>query len=225
MHLLSPSQCRAARALLDWNQPDLAAKCGIHVQTISGFEQGLTTPSQKTLQTIASVFEEGGIEFFDGDGIRRRVSEITQLSGEEGFSKFLDDVYNTCMEHGTKDKKAEVFLSNVMHRNWIKWMGEDRWQNHVRRMTEGKDVMHVRILVREGDEEFPAKDYAQYKWFPKPLFNDKSFYSYHDRLAFLNFQNGNVDILIMRQKEFAAGYRNLFRAVWDYVAKNPAPGK
>lgn len=221
MRFITPAQCRAARAILDWSQPDLAKECDIHVQTISGFESGNNTPTKRTLETITLCFEEAGIEFMEGDGLRRRLSEITRLTGAGGFETFLDDVYNTSIQNGKPDSRSEVFLSNVKHGNWIKWMGEEKWAKHVKRMTESKELLDVRIIVEDGDRNFPAKAYSQYKWFPKVLFNDKSFYSYSDKLAFLNFQKEEVEILIMRQKEFAEGYRNLFRLVWDYVAKTP----
>ena len=79
----------------------------------------------------------------------------------------------------------------------------------------------MRIIVQEGDWNFPAKSYSQYKWFPEASFNDKSFYSYHDKLAFLNFKEDDVEIVIMRQPEFAEGYRTMFRICWDNFATAP----
>lgn len=38
MIIIIPAQCRAARALLNWSQPDLAERWDMHVQTISAFE-------------------------------------------------------------------------------------------------------------------------------------------------------------------------------------------
>ena len=88
-------------------------------------------------------------------------------------------------------------------------------------MAENKDIMDVRIIVRENDWDFPASAYSQYKWVPAKMFNDKSFYSYHDKLAFLNFKGDDVEIMIIRHPDFAEGYRNLFRISWDQVATFP----
>jgi hypothetical protein len=103
-------------------------------------------------------------------------------------------------------------------------MGKDKWELHTQRMTEKKHLMDVRILVKEGDTHFPAAGYSRYKWIPATLFNDKSFYSYHDKLAFLNFKADDVQITIIQQAEFAEGYRNLFRATWERVAIDPPLG-
>ncbi|MEL6720789.1 MAG: hypothetical protein AAFP82_18950 [Bacteroidota bacterium] len=92
---------------------------------------------------------------------------------------------------------------------------------HTQRMIASKERMDVKILVKENDWNFPAHAYAQYKWITENQFNDRSFYSYHDKLAFLNFQPDGVNITIMRQVEFAEGYRTLFHNTWEYVAKSP----
>lgn len=217
--MITPKQSRAARALLNWSQPDLAQKCGIHVQTISNFEHETSTPTQRTLSKIARILELNGIEFIE-NGVRE-VHNLTILNGAEGFQTFLDDVYQTAIIYGTDKKPCEIYLSNVTHSNWIKWAGETKWTQHVQRMIKDKKVMDIRIIVQENDFHFPAGAYAQYRWFPKRFFNDKSFYAYHDKLAFLDFQPDNVHITIMRNADFAEGYRTLFSIAWDHVAQIP----
>ena len=74
---LSPAQCRAARALLNWSQEDLVRASGITKKTIADLERGATTPRAQTLDQIFAAFEAVGIEFLDGNrpGVRlKRVS-------------------------------------------------------------------------------------------------------------------------------------------------------
>ncbi len=218
---ITTAQIRGARGILNWSQQDLAQRTGISATSIGSIENGQTTPRESTLSTIRKTLENSGIEFIGLEGVRVQTNYVQTLKGAEGFSTFLDDVYNTAVLHGTKQKPTDVFLSNVAHENWVKWMGPDRWENHTRRMTEHKDVMDVRIIVQENDWNFPAKAYSKYKWFPKGMFNDKSFYSYHDRLAFINFKNDDVEIIIIKQPAFAEGYRKLFLIAWDHYAIDP----
>lgn len=219
MNYITAKQCRAGRALLDWSQPELAKQSSVHIQTISNFENGNGTPSKKTLDKITIALELGGIEFVDGGA--REAETVTILRGHDGFNTFLDDVYKTILEKGTAKKPCDVFISNAVHQNWIKWMGEKKWKNHVERMEKIKNLMNICIIVREGDYFFPAQTYSRYKWFPKNMFNDKSFYSYDDKLVFLNFKKDDVEITIMRQPEFSEGYRNLFKASWEHVGITP----
>jgi transcriptional regulator with XRE-family HTH domain len=69
---LSPAQCRAARALLNWSQLDLVAHSKITKKTIADFERGATQPRPQTLAQILAAFEAAGIEFLNGDapGVR-----------------------------------------------------------------------------------------------------------------------------------------------------------
>jgi len=218
---ITTAQMRGARGLLNWSQSELSKRTGISTTSIGNIEAGNTQARETTLKVIRQAFENAGIEFIGYEGMRKRSDYITKLSGSEGFSDFLDDVYYTAIANGTKEKPTKVYLSNVVHENWVKWMGPEKWLNHTTRMTKDKSLMDVRIIVKEGDYNFPAKDYSQYKWFSEKVFNDQSFYSYHDRLAFLNFTNDDVEILIIKQMDFARGYRTLFEMAWNYGTMVP----
>ncbi len=74
---LTPSQCRAARALIDMKQEELAEASGIAVNTIRKFEGGETTPHQSNREKIREAFEKAGVIFIDrtpdaGPGVRLR---------------------------------------------------------------------------------------------------------------------------------------------------------
>lgn len=65
--MITGSQLRAARALLDWTQDDLAAKSGVAAQTIRLFEAGSRQPYRQTLDELQSALEDAGIEFLASD--------------------------------------------------------------------------------------------------------------------------------------------------------------
>ena len=219
--MITPTQMRAARAMIDVSQGHVAEHLGIAANTLSKIESGQSDVSMSRMSEIQRFYEREGIAFVENEGVKWNKNEILISEGSQGFSNFLDDVYNTAREVGTKEKPAEVFLSNVVHENWVRWMGEEQWQNHADRMIKDKEVMDVRIIVKENDWNFPAKDYSQYKWFPREFFNEQSFYSYHDRLVFLNFKNDNVEIMMIKNADFAIGYRTLFTIAWNNFAIEP----
>lgn len=214
------AQIRAARALLDWSQSDLADHAGLSQTGIARIENGTNKPNSRTIEKIHGAFDGNDIEFISDSGVKKRTGEIRTYKGQEGFSFFLDDVYETAVQHGTTNNPCQVYLSNVVHENWVKWMGPEKWKNHTDRMTKDKSIMDVKIITQEGDHNRPASDYAQYKWVPEDKFNDRSFYSYHDKLAFLNFTEDDVEISIMKQAHFAEGYRTLFSIAWENFAKD-----
>jgi transcriptional regulator with XRE-family HTH domain len=63
--MITPEQCRAARALLNWSQGDLREKTKMSQKTISDFELGLRKPYDRTLLDLRRAFEEAGVIFFD----------------------------------------------------------------------------------------------------------------------------------------------------------------
>jgi DNA-binding XRE family transcriptional regulator len=74
--VITPSQCRAARGLLEWSQQDLATTAGVSQVTVHQLEAGSTQPRRATLDVIRRAFENAGVEFIDenggGPGVRLR---------------------------------------------------------------------------------------------------------------------------------------------------------
>jgi transcriptional regulator with XRE-family HTH domain len=60
------SQIRAARGLLEWTVRDLAAKAGIHHNTVNSIETGRHKGKPETLATIQRTLERAGVEFING---------------------------------------------------------------------------------------------------------------------------------------------------------------
>jgi transcriptional regulator with XRE-family HTH domain len=70
---VTPAQCRAARALLDWTQDDLAVAAQVGVVTIRQFERGVSHPRRAILAALRRALEAAGVRFIDrggGPGVR-----------------------------------------------------------------------------------------------------------------------------------------------------------
>lgn len=209
-------QIRAARALLGWSQHDLAEKAGLSQTGIARIENGTNQPNTKTLEKINAAFDASEIEFIGDSGVKRRTGEVRTLRGSQGFKDFMNDVYETVSQSG-----GEICVYNVDETNWTKWMGESAYKSHAERMKEIKIPFNFKIMVEEGDTNFIASDFAQYKWFPKNLFDRQSFYCYGNKLAFIKFVEDFVEVMILPQKEFSNGFRVLFNIAWDKIAISP----
>lgn len=70
--MLSPAQCRAARALLGWDQAELAKKAGVAPNTVLDFETEARDTQEASKAKIGAALERGGIEFTARDGVKRR---------------------------------------------------------------------------------------------------------------------------------------------------------
>jgi predicted transcriptional regulator len=74
--MITPEQCRAARALLDWSQQELADKAAVGIVTVRQLEAAVHEPRRSTLNVIRRALEAAGVEFIDenggGPGVRLR---------------------------------------------------------------------------------------------------------------------------------------------------------
>lgn len=208
MNFITASQCRAARALLNWSQPDLAHRCGMHVQTISAYESGTSTPSKRTLEKITITFESAGMEFLPDDGVRRKSRGVVTYEGVPGFEAFIADVYQTVKAGG-----GDVCVSNVNERDFEKHVRDA--PVHLGKMADLNKCtsFRFRILVKEGDVYFPASDYAEYRWINSKYFRTVPFYVYGDKLAIINFQKGPT-VHVVENKEIADAQRIQFDLFW-----------
>lgn len=74
--MITPSQLRAARGLVDWPQAVLAKAAGVGLSTVRNFEAGRSTPVRQNLEAIRAALETAGVEFIpengSGPGVRLR---------------------------------------------------------------------------------------------------------------------------------------------------------
>lgn len=84
--MMTPAQCRAARAIIDWSQQDLADEAKVGNATIRNFESGRTTPQHSTLQVLRAALEAAGVIFVaengEGPGVRLRKAPAAQAPSE-----------------------------------------------------------------------------------------------------------------------------------------------
>jgi transcriptional regulator with XRE-family HTH domain len=67
LNMLLPKQSRAARALLGWNQNDLARESGVSLGTIKDFESGRHQLNAKALGELARAYQKAGLVLFFED--------------------------------------------------------------------------------------------------------------------------------------------------------------
>jgi len=76
--MISPEQCRAARALLNWTQAELAERVSISAVSIRAFEKG-GEMRDSNLKLLRMTFEAAGITFIpeNGGGAGVRLSKAS----------------------------------------------------------------------------------------------------------------------------------------------------
>lgn len=73
---MTPSQCRMARAALNWSADTLAGAASVSLSTIRNFERGASVPVRHNLAAIRAALESAGVDFIPenggGPGVRLR---------------------------------------------------------------------------------------------------------------------------------------------------------
>lgn len=68
--MITPAQIRAARALIQWKQTDLAKASGISEISVKNIERGVTDARASTLVAIELAFNKQGVVFLSSGDIR-----------------------------------------------------------------------------------------------------------------------------------------------------------
>lgn len=214
--MVSARQLRAARADLMLTLDDVSEATGVSKGVISDIEkEKATKPKAATLDLLRILYESKGIEFLPNGGIAPRSMRVDQYTGAEGFKSFMNDVYEVARSVG-----GEIRLHNAKPLNWKKWMGEEFLEMHLARMEAVVDNYNFKITAGHGDKILIA-NHAEYRWLPKEMWNEQSFYAYGDRLALLNFEPEFVHVAVVYNRQIADSFRSLFDIAWETTAKKP----
>lgn len=211
MELKKGNQISAARALLGWDQKDLAERVGVSVAAISKIEKGDNKGKSTTLEKIDSAFEAMDVELTK-DGVRFKNNGVRILEGKSGYIEFFEDVYWTLRE----SKIKTVYVESVDERQFDEF-GLSVFQKHRQRMLDLG--IRFKILVKYGDTYLPATDYAEYRWTPENTFYSVPYYMYGGKLAMMIFGK-SPRVYILNEPEITSIHRTQFESLWKQ-SKHP----
>lgn len=208
-------QIRAARALLNMSQDDLAKAAGLTPQAIRKIENGDVRPREGTMSDIVRTFTERGVEFKDNSGVGFLQNNIETFEGPDRFDEFFDFIYDYLKKNG-----GDVCISSSDARLYAKYRkNPELHRERMRELTKDGNVTY-RILAEEGDTHLTADSYAQYKWQPKDQFAPTSFYTFGECLALVSFVHQPAPhVILIKSGPFATAYKQAFEIVWERAKK------
>ena len=203
---MTPELCKAARALIKWQQADLARAAGVSQATINNLERGAATPRPATLNALKQAFEDHGIEFLGESGLRRvdDITAVTRHSSAEFIRKMNEDIYGALRQGG-----SELLSCSVDDALWKSKEAQNANAdfNQWRRRLAIKD----RILVPEGRTFFNAPR-DRYRFLPAHVIGNITYNLYADRVAFILWRKRQG--VILRNALIADMFRRQFNELW-----------
>ncbi|MBI1300063.1 MAG: hypothetical protein GC137_00255 [Alphaproteobacteria bacterium] len=208
--MITGKQCRAARALLDLSQQDLADLTNPSRMAIARFENDEKC-SKQTIENLQLFFENHGIEFIGEKGVNLRDEYMYSLRGVDGMRLLYDDIYETAkLAYGD-----EFCIFNGVPDLILKWVGKEWYQDHTKRMVDVKDNIIFKVIIEEGTDNLIGDAFVEYRYWPSGSFLPEMIYIYGNKVAFFSFSEDNVDIKVNVSSKQAESMRVLFSSAWD----------
>lgn len=210
-NFISAGQIRAARALLNWSQEDLATTAKLSVATIRKLELGHISPRGETTRNIRLSFENAELEFLEPDGVRRRPEEIKIYQGHEEVRDFYDDVYETMRKSG-----GDMVILNPSDKTHFLDIIGDYCAFHTERMVTLLKSNPVKKILTEDIKNLLATGYVEYRHMSKHYINPVPFYIYGDKYAIIMTEvTPSPKIMVIQSRNLADAYRQQFYSMWE----------
>lgn len=204
--MIEARQIRAARALVNWSQERLSELSGVARTTIKNIETGQTAPRLDTAATIQQTFEDHGVEFIPGSGVRLKETSVNVLHGDDGVIKLFDDIFQTAISDD-----SEVLISGASELSEKDGLLYSELLEHLDRLDKAK--VQERILTQEGDYHF-LNEWQSYRWLPAKYFENTPIFAYGDKIASITWGPPRI-VTIIDSPLYAKSYRGLFNFAWD----------
>jgi len=202
-------QMKAARALLDWSQQDLAAAASVSPTTVRNMESGDISPRHATAQIIRRIFEESGIEFTEGEGVRRRNDAVVIFQGEDASDMFFEDVLHTVQQKG--GDIVGIFKS---HQTLIESCGIMPGNlGHLAAITQ---LAMIRCITPTLLSSLPTSSSFQSRAIPKQYIGPSSYIAYGNKYAIILDEACSLSrFIVFTCASTSQEYRKHFHDLWE----------
>ena len=155
--MISPAQCRAARAWLNWSQEDLSQEAKVAISTVRDFENETREPISNNTIALQQAFERAGIAFqseavgsnglhYDGGRIKEPQTYLPVL-------KFLDDDPSGFLKTSDLIKALEA---------WFNPSGEDTEILANRSDTRFSQIVRNIVSHKDSPTNLIGRGHAEY---------------------------------------------------------------
>jgi len=205
--LITADQIRAARALKNWSQTDLAERTGLAVPTIANIELGKQVPGKNTIEKIIDAFKIGEIHFTP-HGVEFDRNEIVTLSGWGKFKSLLIDVIRTLEDKPAKEREFVAFSADDSL--------STEEESELYAEMDQRGIIRKRIISSKAKvltDTLKATKEIEPKYFD----DQGAIFLYGNKLAFYTApQDGReATTTIITNDRIAATFKKIYTYMWD----------
>lgn len=190
---ISPQQVKAGRALLSWNQQELALKAELNIDQVRSFESGRSR-SLDVIENLCAAFERERLEFVDG-GVALKKVHSYHLSS---YLALLHDISATLIDGGEILKHCE----------------DDRLctPEVIKKIEEmDRSGISERLTILESNS-FVLRNKKLYRKIPDKYFkNSEVMIIYANKVAFFV----ETEVIVVVSDRLADSLRDQFEYWWD----------
>ncbi|MFA5040757.1 MAG: hypothetical protein WC464_03890 [Bdellovibrionales bacterium] len=192
--------------MLKWQQSDLAKKAHLSLTAVNYFEREIGITRESTQQALQTAFEEHGVEFLQGGGIRQieEIAEIIRFSGKNSINDLDRYIMQTPLNPGD-----EILLSSC---------DEEQWKNP--QYLQSAKTFHawveqrklkIKRLVSDNRKTFPQSFHA-FRILPSEMIGKIAYTIWGSKIAFILWKKKQV--IIIHNNAVAETFRNQFNYHW-----------
>jgi transcriptional regulator with XRE-family HTH domain len=200
--MVTTHQIKAARALLDWTQADLAKASGMHLNVINNIERGTTNPRQGTLEKLQAAMEGHGIVLIGTRGVELRRDTVAMIK-HEGES-FIRALTNDILAATPVNGEVLSILSDI--RNFA---GAD---NAAFLADKDARKFKERLITRDMPGFYPRHS-ENYRLVAPESLGPVDTIIYADKTAHIFWEQ--KESVILKNADLAATKRRIFEHLWD----------
>ncbi len=208
MQSITARQIKAARALLDWSQDQLAEAAGLSNTTVRNLEAGNVSP--RSSREIAVAVVNAGLELTDGEGVRWRDPEIQLFRGIDSCDRLFQDIQSSL-----KAKGGDLLIVAKSPEILTLASGAPRRHNLARLGELGKQFVVKCLLSDAIAPSFPRPSF-ELRSTSRFAFGPSSCFLYAGKCAYIQ-PEGRQSLLILVLDVAAAAIdsERCFRSLWD----------
>lgn len=208
---ITPAQVRAARALLNWNQSDLANYSGITATTINNIENSQHRMNSQTQEKIISTLSKFGIVLLGSEGVSIGNSTITKYTDQDGILYFLDN----------------VFMKKIaLHQPAIRMIGFDaiklsqylgnKYMDGLYTRLNGLKSLSFRLISYEAQPKIQLAK-SECKLLTTEYYTDSMTMVFMDNVV--HFTWNPLGLILIENSEIAANQAKIFDFLWQSLKK------